>query len=174
MVAESNSPWFTPMDTGAMPLTEPHPAPIFDTGPHPEPLHGSVLTEDPPSVEAYWDEPEESGPLPVAVPPTVVPGQYSYVKWWKFVLLTFGVWAVAGAVGAGLYYWWFHAADKTWTNFTVLIFVMVCVVVALLLSMVEHRPTVSVIAIGAMTAPFAAGAAAAALYGMYVFGWIAP
>ena len=26
------------LDTGALPVTEPHPSPIFDTGPHPDPL----------------------------------------------------------------------------------------------------------------------------------------
>jgi hypothetical protein len=170
-----------------MPLTEPHPAPIFDTGPHPEPLHSSVdvleLDEHAPDV-LDLTEPEAPSPPelparsaePIAVPaqPTAVPGQYLQVKWWKFVLVTLGVWTAAAVVGVGLYYWWFHSVDKTWTDYTVLMYVLVCMVVALIVSMVENRPMVSATAIAVMSAPYASGCAAAALYGMYVFGWIAP
>lgn len=173
---ESKSPWFTPVDTGALPLTEPHPAPIFDTGPHPAPLDvwafAATDTLEKDAQDKSEAEVVESGLLPVPAPPIAVPGQYLYLKWWKFVLVTLGVWAPAAAIGAGLYYWWFHAFDKTWTEFAVLIYVIVCVVAALLVSMVERRPTLAASAIGLMTAPFAAGAAAAALYGMVVFRWI--
>lgn len=169
-------------------MTEPHPAPIFDTGPHPEPIHAAVDLLEPQEVSvreaglAYADDPdlkpEPSPPAePVHVPasrPAVVPGQQQFVKWWKFALVTVGVWAVAAAIGAGLYYWWFHAMDKTWTDYAVLMYVLVCMVAALVVSMAENRPTLSATAIAVMSAPFASGAAAAALYGMYVFGWIAP
>jgi hypothetical protein len=52
--------------------------------------------------------------------------------------------------------------------------VLVCTVAAMLVSLVEHRPTVSATAIAVMSAPFASGLAAAALYGIYAFGWIQP
>ncbi len=179
MVAESRSPWFTPFDTASLPLTEPHHAPIFDTGPHPAPLGGGdVLVDEGPRPEAVDSGPQDaleiSEPIPVPVPPVVVPGQYLYVKWWKLLLVTSGVWAVAGAVGLGFFYWWFHAMDKTWPDFSVLVYVIACVVAALLLSMAEQKPRLAMASIAVLTAPFASGAAAAALYGMYVFGWLTP
>ncbi len=198
-MAESKSPWFTPpqrLDTGAMPLTQPHPAPIFDTGPHPQPLSLWGGPEEVAEAEAALDQAERdipddldylsglekdddpvvtrSEPVPVPAQPTVVPSQLVRVKWWKFVLTTLGVWTPAAAAGAGLYYWWFKAMDKTGPEFAVLLVVLVCTVAALLLAMVERRPLVAVASIAVMTAPFAAGLAAAALYGMYVFGWITP
>ncbi|WP_235666227.1 hypothetical protein [Mycolicibacterium chitae] len=193
---ESKSPWFTPaqrLDTGEMPLTEPHPAPIFDTGPHPEPLSLWGSPEEAAEAEAALDRAERdiaedpdltaaaddgvvtrSEPVPVPAQPTAVPSQLVHVKWWKFVLVTLAVWAPAAAAGAGLYYWWFQAMDKGGPELAVLLMVIVCTVAGLLLAMVEHRPLVSVTSIAVMTAPFAAGLAAAALYGMYVFGWITP
>ncbi len=199
---ESKSPWFTPaqrLDTGEMPLTEPHPAPIFDTGPHPEPLSLWGSPEEAAEAEAALDRAERdiaedaapdeaadgngadgngvvtrSEPVPVPAQPHVVPSQLVHVKWWKFVLLTLAVWVPAAAAGAGLYYWWFQAMDKAGPELAVLLMVIVCTVAGLLLAMVERRPLLSVTSIAVMTAPFAAGLAAAALYGMYVFGWITP
>ena len=181
---DSKSPWFTApdrLDTGALPVTEPHPAPIFDTGPHPEPIHmfDAPATVAPQSAVALADPParddvETAEPPPAPAQPVAVPGQYQHLKWWKFMLLTLGVWAVAAAVGVGLYYWWFHSVDKTWVDFSVLLYAIVCMVSALVVSMVEQRPTLSATAIAIMSAPFASGLAAAALYGMYVFGWLAP
>lgn len=178
-----------------MPLTEPHWPPTFDTGPHPQPL-GSTATEepepaaepepesDPDSVEDPWrSEAPESGaiswseerePQHLPAPSIVVPSQYQFLKRWKFILLLLGVWVVAAAAGLGLFYWWFHTVDKTWPDFAVLLYVLVCTVAAMLVSLVEHRPTVSATAIAVMSAPFASGLAAAALYGMYAFSWLQP
>lgn len=180
---DSKSPWFTVpdrLDTGALPVTEPHPAPIFDTGPHPEPIHlfDAPATVAPQSAVALADPPGRDGvdaaPPSAPAQPIAVPGQYQHLKWWKFVLITLGVWAVAAAVGVGLYYWWFHSVDKTWVDFSVLLYAIVCMVSALVVSMVEQRPARSATAIAIMSAPFASGTAAAALYGMYVFGVLAP
>src|SRR5690554_3947512 len=100
---ESKSPWFTPprLDTGSMPLTEPHPAPIFDTGPHPQPLSLWGGPEESAATEAELDDAardiadddssdldDRSEPVPVPAQPTVVPGQLIAVKRWKFILLT--------------------------------------------------------------------------------------
>ncbi|CAJ1508983.1 hypothetical protein [[Mycobacterium] burgundiense] len=186
---ESKSPWFTPprLDTGSMPLTEPHPAPIFDTGPHPQPLSLWGGPEESAATEAELDDAardiadddssdldERSEPVPVPAQPTVVPGQLIAVKRWKFILLTLGVWAVAAAAGAGFYYWWFQSLDKAWPEFAVLMAVIVCTVAALLMAMVQDRPLVAVTSIAVLTTPFAVGLGAAALYGMYVFRWITP
>jgi hypothetical protein len=91
------------------------------------------------------------------------------VKWWRFVLVVAGVWLLAAAVGAGIYYWWYHAIDKTPTVFAVLMYLVVCSVASLLIAMVQNRPLVAVLAIALMSSPLAATAAAAALYGAYVF-----
>lgn len=175
-----------------MPLTEPHWPPTFDTGPHPQPLATAepeaapAPASDPEPVDDPWrSESPESGamswsdeaarePQHVPAPSIVVPGQYQYLKRWKFVVVLLGVWIVAAAAGAGLYYWWFHSVDKTWPDFAVLMYVLGCVVAAMLVSLVEHKPTISATAIAVMAAPFASGLAAAAMYGMYVFGWITP
>jgi hypothetical protein len=178
------------LDTESMPLTEPHWPPTFDTGPHPQPL-GTATEEpapaaEPESVDDPWrSESPESGaiswsdevdrePQHLPAPSVVVPSQYLFLKRWKFVLLLLAVWVVAAAAGVGLFYWWFHTVDKTWPDFAVLLYVLVCTVAAMLVSLVEHRPTVSATAIAVMSAPFASGLAAAALYGIYAFGWIQP
>ncbi len=170
------------LDTGEMPLTEPHAAPIFDTGPHPAPIASSVDVLDP-DVQAFSNEFEseealdwpdhDAGPQAVPGRSTEPQTEYVFVPWWKFLLLTLGVWTVAAAVGVGLYYWWFHSIDKTWTDFTVLVYVIVCIVAGLLVSMVERRPLVTTAAIALMSSPFASGIAAAVLYGLYVSGTIA-
>jgi hypothetical protein len=176
------------VDTDSLPLTEPHPAPIFDTGPHPDPLvsyHSDVFGYPPPvasaSLASLGGDAEPNGepgsaivskPLPIPVPPVAVPGQFQFVKRWKFALVLAGVWVAAGAVGAGLYYWWFHSFDKTWPDVGVLCYVIACIVVALLVSMAESKPMVSSLAVGIISAPYASGCAAAALYGAYAFGWV--
>jgi hypothetical protein len=186
------------LDTESMPLTEPHWPPTFDTGPHPQPLATAEAEAGPDAQAAPESEPEaevvddpwryespESGaiswsdevarePQHLPAPSIVVPSQYQFLKRWKFVLLLLGVWIVAAAAGLGLYYWWFHSVDKTWPDFAVLMYVLVCTVAALLVSLIEHRPAVSATAIAVMSAPFASGVAAAALYGMYVFAWVTP
>ena len=147
-----------------LPLTEPHPAPIFDTGPHPRPLQawsaedGSetqqpdiddlVAVDD---LDAVPDDAEsgsldraadlgaddvddlaeaaetivittDSGPQPVTARPSTVPGQFTFVKRWKYCLLTLGIWAVAAAIGVGLFFWWYHSMDKAPVELGVLVF----------------------------------------------------
>lgn len=191
------------LDTESMPLTEPHWPPIFDTGPHPRPLLTAERETDPePEVEPQpepvpereadqnpwrfssspisaaepvsWSDEHPSEPQLIPAHSVVVPSQYQYLRRWKFALVLLGVWIVAAAAGAGLYYWWFQSVDKTWPDVTVLMYVLVCTVAALMVSMVQDRPTVSATSIAVMSAPFASGVAAAALYGMYVFGWVTP
>lgn len=159
------------VDTGSLPLTEPHSAPIFDTGPHPEPLvsYDDVDYAPPADLDALM-----SASPALVVPPQVVPGQFMFVKRWKFAVLLAAVWLAAGIVGLGLYYWWFHAFDKTWPDAGVLGFVIVCIVAALLVSMTEAKPMASALALAVMSAPFAAMCAAGALYGSYAFGLISP
>lgn len=249
----------TPMfATGAQPAlspnTEPHPAPIFDTGPHPDPLQppsdesaGGSVAEQPAEAEsndwasAEWDsdewrraewrnpdaEPEAAGqsesdsasvdsdlslaldaidaelsappaPSPQAfselenvdtdaflrsvtghMPPVTVPahpvavaGAYQFVKRWKFALIVAGVWAVAAGAGLGFYYWWYTAMDKTLPVFGILLYLVVCMVASILVSMVPNRPQVTALAIALMSAPLASTAAAAVLHGAYFFEWI--
>lgn len=149
------------VDTGSLPMTEPHPAPFFDTGPHPQPL-------------VSYDTVNAMSPTASPALPQSVPGQLLFVKRWKFAALLAGVWGVAAVAGFGLYQWWFQAFDKTWPDVAVLGFVIVCIVGALLTSMVEAKPMASALAMAVMSAPFAAACAAGALYGSYAFGWIAP
>ena len=73
-----------------------------------------------------------------------------------------------------MYFWWFHAMDKTWVEFAALLFVIVCVVAALLVAMVENRPTLSAVAMGVMSMPFAAACGAGLLYGLYAYSVISP
>ncbi|CAN5566218.1 hypothetical protein BH09ACT8_BH09ACT8_42870 [soil metagenome] len=186
------------LDTESMPLTEPHWPPIFDEGPHPHPLLTAEREPEPepePAPEAAperdldhnpwrfasstpepvsWSDEPGSEPQLVPAHPVVVPGQYQYLRRWKFALALFGVWIAAAAAGAGLYYWWFQSIDKTWPDVAVLMYVLICTVAALMVSMVQDRPTVSAMSMAVMSAPFASGLAAATLYGMYVFGWVTP
>jgi len=84
-----------------------------------------------------------------------------------FVLVLVAVWIPAGAIGLGLYRWWFHdhSPGKSFPVFVVLIFVLLCTVGALLLAMASSRPLVAAFAIALMSAPYAAVIAAAPLYG---------
>lgn len=177
------------VDTGALPMTEPHHAPIFDTGPHPEPLNFEAETVDytPPVEVNPYARPARAEPVhvdlsgalssePVAVPaaPVAVPGQFAFIKRWKLALVLAGVWLAGAVAGAGMYFWWFHAMDKTWVEFAALLFVIVCVVAALLVAMVENRPTLSAVAMGVMSMPFAAACGAGLLYGLYAYSVISP
>jgi hypothetical protein len=103
----------------------------------------------------------------------VVPSAYQYLKRWTFVLVIAGVWLVAAAAGLGLYSYWYQAGDKTWPVFVVLVYLVVCTVGAMVAAMVQQKPLVSALAIALMSAPLASTAGAAALYGAYVFEWIA-
>ena len=129
-------------DTGAMPLTQPHEAPIFDTGPHPTPLKSRAGAGhrnpwfDPdfspaqaaPVVDIFAptdvpvDKPEPAAA--VAAHPMAVPGQYQFLKAWKLITALLAVWLVAGVIGLGLYYWWFRAPDKTWVEVSVLMYTL--------------------------------------------------
>jgi hypothetical protein len=117
------------------------------------------------------DDETPSEPLPAPVPPVVVPGNYLYLKRWMFALLVAGVWAFAAVAGWGLYYWWYHALDKTAPVFVVLVFVIVCTVGGLLIAMVPDKPVVSGVALGLMSAPLAATAGAAVIHGLYFCEW---
>lgn len=172
-------------DTGSMPLTQPHEAPIFDTGPHPQPMtprnrspwfdttHANPVDDifAPADVLVAEREPvSATGPAH----PVAVPGQYQYLKAWKLITVLCGVWLIAGAIGLGLYYWWFRAPDKTWVEVGVLMYVIVAVVAALLVSLPDQRPGLSATSIAVLTAPFASGVAAGALYAAFAFGWVSP
>ncbi|MGV0747396.1 hypothetical protein [Mycolicibacter minnesotensis] len=162
-------------DTGSLPMTEPHMAPIFDTGPHPVPLPGPAETLDAPNTgdePIPWPDPERPAPtsaLPPAKPPkpVVLTGQYQFLKWWQLALVLLAVWIPAAGIGMGLFSWWYGLADKTPAVFVTLIFAVVCVVAGLIVAMVGEKPLVSAVAIALMSAVFAAAVAAAPLYGHY-------
>jgi hypothetical protein len=150
--------------------------PDLDTG---DPTAPYLPTFDTGSFDHLMPDPEPepadappSGPLPVSVAPEAFPSTYYYLKRWMFVLMVTVVWTVAAAVGLALYEWWFRSTDKTGPVFVVLIYLVVCTVAGLLAAMVQKKPLVSALAIAVMSAPLASTAAAAALYGAYVFQWI--
>ncbi len=210
--APETGPHPAPMfDTGPhsspSPNTEPHPAPIFDTGPHPGPLQPvggpapePVAEPEPPEVpEAPVGDIPAQAPVPqafseldnvdtdaflrsvtghlhsAAVPaqPVAVPSSFQFVKRWKFALIVAGVWLLAAAAGLGCYYWWYTSLTKTVAVFGILLYVVACMVAAILVSMVPNRPQLSALAIALMAAPLASVAAAAVLHGAYYFEWIA-
>ena len=139
-----------------------HWTPLFDTGA----LEAQPITATEPPTE------NPSGPLPTFVAPELVPGTNPYVKRWKFALVVAGVWTVAAVIGLAIYEWWFQSVDKTGPVFVLLVYLVVGTVAALLVAMVQNKPLVSAVAIALMSAPLASIAAAAALYGAYVFHWI--
>ena len=109
-----------------------------------------------------------------AVPaqPVVVPSSFQFVKRWKFALIVAGVWLVAAAAGLGFYYWWYTSLTKTVAVFGILLYLMVCMVASILVSMIPNRPQVTALSIALMSAPLASVAAAAVLHGAYFFEWI--
>jgi hypothetical protein len=113
------------------------------------------------------DEPEHESDSESVAAPVAVPGRYQYVKWWKLLLVILGVWFAAAEVGLSLFYWWFHTVDKTAAVYTVLVYVVACVVAGVILAMVQGRPMMSALALAVMSGPFASVAAAAPLYGYY-------
>jgi hypothetical protein len=139
-----------------------HWTPLFDTGA----MEAQPITATEPPTE------NPSEPLPTFVAPELVPGTHQYLKRWTFVLVVTGVWTVAAVIGLALYEWWFQSVDKTGPLFVLLVYLVVCTVAALLVAMVQNKPLVSAVAIALMSAPLASTAAAAALYGAYVFHWI--
>jgi hypothetical protein len=128
-------------------------------------------------------EPEPEGEMPAEESPSepfpasgrkpqVVPGQYYFLKRGTFVLVTAAVWIPGALVGLGLYYYWLHSVHKAVPVFVVLIYLVTCALAGLLLAMVERRPVVAAVSLAVMSAPLASTAAAAALYGAYVFHWL--
>lgn len=111
----------------------------------------------------------DSGPDTVTETPgpVSVPGRYLYLKWWKFVLVLFGVWFFAAVFGLSLFYWWYHTIDKTPPVFATFVYIVGCTVAGLILAMVESKPLIAALAIAVMSAPFASVAAASPLYGSY-------
>ena len=177
---------YTPIfDTGAHPQPEPEPV-----EPEPEPparrrrwWHrrsepAPSPAQDVPAVSPIPVAETATGPnldapaseqLQIPAPPIAVPGRYHYLRWWQLLLMIVAVWVPAGAVGAGLFYWWSHdhSSKKTAVVFVVFVYVVVCTVAALMLSMVPDRPLVSGLAIAVMSAVFASVVAAAPFYGAF-------
>jgi hypothetical protein len=145
-----------------------------DTGSQPIPQSGADTEKSDPSA-SNEEEPEtpspaaeeDSEPSGAPVQPVTVPGRYQYLKWWKLALVIFGVWIATGEIGLSLFYWWYHTIDKTPAVFTVLVYVVVCVVAGVMLAMAQGRPLISALSIAVMSGPFASVAAAAPLYGYY-------
>jgi hypothetical protein len=177
-------------EKASIPSTEPHHAPIFDTGPHPDVLRS--LTDEPEaevSEESIAFSELESfdtdaflhrvdGSLhaePVVVPPAsaAAGGTYQYLKRWQFVFIVAPVWVLAAAAGLGFYFWWYTSLNKTPAVFCVLMYLIVCSVGSVLISMVQNRPQITALAIALMSAPLASVATAALLHGAYYFEWIA-
>ena len=175
--------------------------PEFESKSEPEPEPEPEFESEPGAIAPDAPEPPASGPQaqafsesenvdtdaflravtghqPVVVPaaapvqPAVVPSSYQFVKRWKFVLIVAGVWLLAAAAGAGCYFWWYTALDKTVPVLGILLFVVACMVGSLLVSLVPERPQLGALALALMAAPLAATAAAAVLHGAYFFEWI--
>jgi hypothetical protein len=171
-----------------MPLTEPY-KPAFDTGIHQKVEPELIEPAPPPRRRRWWhrrsDAAEKPGqPLGGLTPgaytdappsesiPTssiAVPDRYQYVRRWQFVLMLLAVWIPAGAIGAGLFYWWSHDASrhKAEVVFVVLAYVVVSTVAGLILAMVADRPLVSALAIAMISAVFASVIGAAPVYGKF-------
>jgi len=180
--APSTGSQLTPMfPTGAQdslaPNTEAHHLPIFDTGPHPDPLNAAsqAFSElENTDTDAFLRS-VTAHPVPVAVPAqsVAVPGTFEFVKRWKFALIVAGVWVVSAAAGLGFYYWWYSALGKTMPVLGILLYLAFCMVASLLVSLVPNRPQLTALAVALMAAPLASTAAAAILHGAYYFEWIA-
>lgn len=139
-----------------------------DTGSQPIPAAadepGASVDKDATETPSAASELPEAG---VAVQSVTVPGRYQYLKWWKLVLVIFGVWAATAEVGLSLFYWWYHTIDKTPAVFMVLVYVVACTVGGVMLAMVQGRPLISALSIAVMSGPFGSVVAAAPLYGYY-------
>ena len=176
------------VETESLPLTEPY-KPAFDTGIHQKVEPELIEPEPPPRRRRRWhrgsDAAEKPGQSVGGLPPgaytdappseaiptssIAVPDRYQYVRWWQFVVMLVAVWVPAGAIGAGLFYWWSHDASrhKTEVVFVVLAYVVVSTVAGLMLAMVADRPLVSALAIAMISAVFASVVAAAPVYGKF-------
>ena len=176
------------VETESMPLTEPY-EPAFDTGIHQKVEPELIEPEPPPRRRRWWhrrsDVAEKPGqpvgglstaaytdaPPSESIPTSsiAVPDRNQYVRWWQFVLMLLAVWIPAGAIGAGLFYWWSQDASrhKTEVVFVVLAYAVVSTVAGLILAMVADRPLVSALAIAMISAVFASVVAAAPVYGKF-------
>jgi len=142
--------------------------PDFDDDSKPFPIaEAPDDTKEPKEPEAPEPEAADDSALEPAVVPVTVPGRYQYLKWWQLVLVLLGAWVAAAQIGLGLFYWWFHAVDKTWPVYLVLVYVVACSVAGVLLAMVQGRVLITALSFAAMSGPFASLAAAAPLYGYY-------
>jgi hypothetical protein len=108
-----------------------------------------------------------SQPQPAVVEERATPSSDQHLKRWRFVLVVAASWVVAAAVGLGLFYWWFNSINKTPAVFAVLVYLVMCIVAALIAAMVPNKPLMSALSLAMMSAPFASTAAAAVLYGVY-------
>lgn len=149
--------------------------PLFDTGSvavQSDPMRPLVAEPDPTVApdsvpQSVLVDDESSDAIPEPAHPVAVPGEYQYLKRWKFVAVVTGVWLVAAAVGLGLFYWWFHSLDKTPPVFVLLMYLVFTTVSGLIIAMAQYRPLLSALSIAIMSAPFASTVAAAVLYGVY-------
>ncbi len=159
----------------SLPSTEPHHAPIFDTGPHPGPLRPlgftGVDTIDPDAF--LYPVNGHAEPLVVPAKPAESPASFPHVKRWQVTFSVAAVGILAAAAGLGFYFWWYTSLHKTAPVFAVLMYLIVCTVGALLTSMAQRRPPVTALAIALMSAPLPSMLAAAVLHGAYYFEWIA-
>ena len=183
------APFAPDFDSGEAPVVSQYDAgepsvpfvPNFDTGSQPfprptdlrEPATQSEKAGDVNGRSALVTPVAVTGPDPgpdsaVEAPgPVAVPGRYLHLKWWKFVLVLFGVWLFAAVFGLSLFYWWYHTVDKTPPVFATFVYMVACTAAGLILAMVESKPLIAALAVAVMSAPFASVAAAAPLYGSY-------
>ncbi|RUP02004.1 MAG: hypothetical protein EKK34_25995 [Mycobacterium sp.] len=163
---EPSVPFVPDFDTDSqpfLPLAGLDEEPVKKAGPAP------VVEEEPKPVTPAAVAQPDAGPdaLAEAPGPIAVPGRYLYLKWWKLVLVLFGVWFFAAVFGLSLFYWWYHTIDKTPPVFATFVYVLACAVAGPVLAMVQSKPLVAALAVAVMSAPFASVAAAAPLYGSY-------
>jgi heme A synthase len=172
------------VETESMPLTEPY-KPTFDTGIHQKVEPELIEPELPPRRRRWWHRRSDAAKTPDGPAGGLTPAAYAdappsgsmptssiadhCVRWWQFVLILWAVWIPAGAIGAGLFYWWSHDASKHKTTvvFVVLAYVVVSAVAGLILAVVADRPLISALAIAMISAVFAAVVGAAPVYGKF-------
>ncbi|BBX40340.1 hypothetical protein [Mycobacterium simiae] len=155
-----------------------------DTGAQPIPIvaerrEAAKYTAEPdkPDVAAAAERdaaPTEVESVGTSVQSVTVPGRYQYLKWWKLALVLLGTWAVTAEVGLSLFYWWYHTIDKAAPVFMTLVYVVACVVGAVMLAMVQGRPLVAALSIAVLSGPFGSLLAAAPLYGYYYCARVGP
>jgi len=117
----------------------------------------------------------QTGDVPIgALPPPAPPrsaagtpaGPVRALRRWAFLLELAAVWVVGAAAGVGLYRWWYVSLDKTPAVVALGMFLMVCTLGALLLSLARPSPPVGGLALAVLSAPVAAVAGAAVVHGL--------